>query len=161
MKKILFVLLCCLLICGCSASPAETSAPTENLQIANPWKSYSSLAEAEAASGLAFPIPEVIADSYTAESFRVMNGQLLEVIYRDGEFEVTVRMQAGAEQDISGVYENFQHTETTEQNGAAITRKEATDCLVYLIHMNNHSISIYATSMAADDACREILSYIY
>lgn len=162
MRK-LFPIICIflLLLSACGTNPVnEATEPAGQLQLANPWKGYTSMAEAESASSLDFPIPETIANVYTAQVFRVMNGSLMEVTYKNDESEITVRMQAGADQDISGVYENFQHTETTEQNGAAIIRKEATDCLVYLIHLNNHSISIYATSMAADDACREILSYI-
>ena len=150
-----------LLLSACGVNPAnETTAPAGQVQLANPWKGYASIAEAEAASGLDFPLPDTIADVYTAEVFRVMNESLMEVTYKNGEIKITVRMQAGADLDISGVYENFQHTETTERNGAAITRKEATDCLVYLIHLNDYSFSIYATGLAADDACQEILSHI-
>ena len=162
MRK-LFSIICILLLLlsACSANPVnEATEPAGQLQLANPWKGYPSMADAEAASGLDFPLPETIADIYTAEVFRVMNGSLMEVIYKHDESEITVRMQGGADQDISGVYENFQHTETTEQNGAAITRKQTADCLVYLIHLDSYSFSIYASSLAADDACHEILSYI-
>ena len=160
-KRLLMICMILLLLSGCGANPVnETTGPSGQLQLANPWKSYASMADAEGASGLDFPIPESIADVYAAEVFRVMNGSLMEVTYKDNEIKITVRMQAGAEQDISGVYENFQHTETAEQNGAAITRKQAEDCLVYLVHKDGYSYSIYATFLAAEDACREILSYI-
>jgi hypothetical protein len=155
------MLLCLATMAGCGMNPKEeVTEPAGQLQLGNPWKSYDTLVDAEMACNLTFPVPDNVPSDYTAESYRVMTGTLLEVTYKKGETEITVRMKAGNDEDISGVYENFQHTETTEQNGAAITRKEATDCLVYLIHLNNHSISIYAASMAADDACREILSYI-
>ena len=160
MKKILVMLMCCLLICGCSASPAETSAPTKNLQIANPWKNYSSLQEAEAASRLTFPMPEVIADSYTAESFRVMNGQLLEVTYRDSESEVIIRMQAGEGQDLSGVYGESESVRIFEVNGAAITSMYINGGTVQLISKDGYSYSLYAPNQYWEDSNVDFLQYI-
>ena len=104
MKKAILILLC-LLLAGCASTeqPPETTAETAPiLQLANPWKDFPSLEEAEAACGLDFPLEDVVVDSYKAESYRVMNGQLMEVAYRDNTFEVTVRMQAG-ESRISAV----------------------------------------------------------
>ena len=162
MKKAILILLC-LLLAGCASTeqPPETTAETAPiLQLANPWKDYPSLEEAEAACGLDFPLEDVVADSYKAESYRVMNGSLLEVTYINGDTEITVRMQAGENLDISGVYANFTKTETFDQRGASVTKMLAADCCVYLIHKNSYSFSIYTTSLTSDPACCEILTYI-
>ena len=160
-KLIPFILVCLILLSVCAAeAPKEATEPVGQMQIGNPWKTYTSLADAENASGLILPIPEYIPDGYAARTYQVMNGSLLEVTYKKDESEITVRMQAGNDLDISGVYETFQQIETTEQNGASVTRKQAEDCMVYLIHQDGYSYSIYATDLTADDACREILSYI-
>ena len=162
MKKLIPALLICLIILSACAAEAPKNAtePTEQMQLANPWKSYDSLTDAENASGLVFPIPENIPTGYAVESYRVMNSSLLEVTYLNGDTEITVRMKAGQDPDISGVYENFTETETFDQDGASIILKQAEDCLVYLICSDSHSFSIYATSLTADAACQEILSYI-
>ena len=162
MKKLIpVILICFLVLSACAAeAPKEATEPAGQMQIGNPWKTYTSLADAENASGLTFPIPENIPESYAATTYQVMNSSLLEVTYKNDESEITVRMQSGNNLDISGVYETFQQIETTEQNGASVTRKQAEDCLVYLIHRDGYSYSIYATDLTADDACREILSYI-
>ena len=162
MRKLIPVILICLILLSACAEETQKDA-TESvgqMQLANPWKSYDNLTDAENASGLAFPVPENIPQNYTVTSYSVMNASLLEVTYRNGETEITVRMQAGDNPDISGVYETFQQIETTNQKGASVTRKQAEDCLVYLVCQDSHSFSISATSLTADAACRELLSYI-
>ena len=164
MKKFLTILIICLLLTGCSSGtqPTATSDTTQpNLTIGNPWKDYHSLEEAEAASGLTFPLPEIIADSYTAESFRVMNEELLEVIYLDGEFKVTVRMRAGEDQDISGVYGEFENVRTVEVDGATITGMYVDSGVLQLISKDGYSYSLYAPNHYWGDSNVEFLQYIY
>lgn len=162
MKKFIIPLLICLVILsGCGAKSAEeVTEPAGQLQLGNPWKSYDTLADAETACALAFPIPAGIPEGYTAECYRVLNGSLLEVQYRKDGTEITIRVQPGEEADISGVYENFTQTETFDRNGASVTRKQAENCLVYLVCGNGYSFSIYASDPAADDICIELLSHI-
>jgi hypothetical protein len=150
---------------GCSkeAVPAQTTTPTAEVstQLANPWKDYVSLEEAEAASGLDFPMPETIADSYVAESFRVMNSQLLEVRYRDGDFPVTVRMQTGEGQDLSGVYGEFENPHTFEVNGATIKVMSIDAGVLQLISKDGYSYSLHAPNDYWGDSNIEFLQYIY
>ena len=162
MKKLLPVLLICLMVLSACAAeaPKEATEPVGQMQIGNPWKSYESLTDAETASGLTFPVPETIPAGYVAESYRVMSGSLLEATYRNGETEITVRMKSGSNEDISGVYENFTKTETFHQNDASVICKQADDCLVYLVQKDSYCFSIYANSPTAEDACREILTDI-
>ena len=162
MKKLIMVILVTLaILAGCGTNRAEeVTEPAGQMQLGNPWKSYDTLADAETACGLTFPIPENVPAGYEVVSFRVMNSSLLEVTYQNGEAEITVRMQAGDDADISGVYENFADTETFDQNGAVITRKLAESCHVYLIQKSGYTFSICATGIATDDACQEILSHL-
>ena len=165
MRKKFMLILVCLMMTGCSekAVPAETTAPTTEaiLQIGNPWKDYSSLEEAEAACGLDFPMPEMIADSYVAESFRVMNGQLLEVQYRDDTFKVIVRIQTGEGQDLSGVYGESENEEVFHVDGTEIIVKYIDGGVVQLISKDGYSYSLYAPNHYWGDSSIEFLQYIY
>ena len=159
-KLIIVILVCAAILTGCGATPgAEVTVPSGQMQIGNPWKSYDTLTEAQTASGLVFPLPKEI-DGYKADIYRVMNGSLLEVQYRSGESTLTVRMQSGENEDISGVYEDFTTIETSTQNGATVTKKQAADCLVYQISLNGYSYSVYITGTVSEDLCNEILSHI-
>ena len=162
--KNLLILLCCLLLTACAApaSPAEATETTEqNMMIGNPWKDYASLAEAEAACGLAFPLEETVAGNCIAETFRVLNGELLEVRYRDDAFEVTVRMQAGEGQDLSGVYAEFENTVTFEEKTYTITHKNIENGgLLTLISKDGFSYSFYAPNRYWGDSAADFLAFL-
>ena len=160
-KLIIMIVVCLAILAGCGTKPAEEATePAGQMQIGNPWKSYDTLADAQAASGLVFPLPESIPNGYGAEIFRVMNGKLLEVQYKNGESGITVRIQAGENEDISGVYENFTAIETSDRSGAAVTRKQADDCIVYLIFKDGYSYSVCLPGTVSGDLCNEILANI-
>ena len=163
MKYRIIPLLLCLLLTGCSTKTAAFSAPNAEAftQIANPWKDYASLAEAEAACGLTFPIPETVAGSYVAEVFQVMNGELLEVRYRDGDFSVTVRMQAGEGLDLSGVYGESENEQSYETDGAVIIEKYINGGVLQLISKDGYSYSLYAPNQYWGDSNVEFLQYFY
>ena len=162
-NTILAILLCLSLLTGCSAN-RESVNPTEAtdmpLQIGNPWKSYNSMEEATDASGIAFPLPEIVADSYTSKSYRVMNGQLMEVIYVSGEQKVIVRMLSGEGQDISGVYENVTQTESLEVNGIPVTHNMIGNGCLYLFSKDGFSYSLYVPGGCQENIMQVFLSHI-
>ena len=164
MKKTMLIFMVCLLLAGCGStaqSPETTEETAPVLQMGNPWKDYASLEEAEAACGLDFPLEDVVANSYQAESYRVLNGQLMEVTYRDDRFEVTVRMQAGEGQDISGVYAEFENISTFETETYTITNKIIKDGgMVQLISMDGYSYSFYAPNHYWGDSNADFLAFL-
>lgn len=142
MKKFLLFLILFLLaitLLGCSAQEEEF------VQMGNPWIDYDSLKEAEKAAGFSLGLPENIADIYTAEEFRVMNGELLEVIYYDDIREdITVRKAKGEDRDISGVYLEFDAVTENELNGINVTYLRSGDICLMLFSRDGYSYSIYA-----------------
>lgn len=167
MKNVLFLILFCLLLAGChSESHPEnpTTVPSELVQLANPWKSCGSIDEAETFCGLTFPLPEIVADSYVVESCRVLNEELLEVVYRDKncpQFEVTVRMQAGEGLDLSGVYEEFKDTTTVETGTYTIISKTLqNNGLLQLVSKDGYSYSLYAPNHYRGDSNADFLGFL-
>ena len=164
MKKTMLIFMVCLLLAGCGStaqSPETTGETAPVLQMGNPWKDYASLEEAEAACGLDFPLEDVVADSYHAESYRVLNGELLEVTYRDATLEVTVRMQAGEGQDLSGVYAEFETISTYETENHTLTNKKIKDGgMVQLISKDGYSYSFYAPNHYWGDSNADFLAFL-
>lgn len=164
MKRItIALLLAAALLTGCGDAgkedpiPPKTTAPTT--QIANPWSSFDTLAEAEAAAGFAPGLSETVGD-YRADTFRVMNGQLLEVVYRSGESGVTVRKIAGEGQDISGVYTTYETVTLSDRDGASV--KEMTDGteVLTLVSADDCSWSLFAPNGYEGGAAEAFLSAI-
>ena len=147
-KRIFTVMLCLLCIislCACGKEAEATTPATEAvLQIGNPWVSYETLQEAEAAVGFTVPLEETIEGSYVAKSFRVCNGELLEVVYQDDIFEVTVRMKAGEHEDISGIYDEFDQVDPFELDNATGVVKYKDGAFLKLVIYNGYSYSFYA-----------------
>ena len=150
MKKMIPTILLCLsivvLFAGCSNQ--ETAQPKESqmVAIANPWSNWDSMEEAEAATGFSFGLPEVIAESFTATEFRTMNGELMEVVYFDGDFEVCIRKAKGENQDISGDYNQYESCTEENRDGAAIATyyNSANKAVKQIISYDGYSWSLMA-----------------
>ena len=159
-KSVLLILLCVFLLTGCAASSEPIPETEPQLQLANPWKSYDSLQEAADVCGFDFPIPVTVDEIYTAQSFRVMNGQLLEVVYRTEDEQITVRMASGENQDISGVYMDADNTVVSEHNGATVTAKQIGNGYLHLVSKDGFSYSLYAPAGYRDGDAEIFLSYL-
>lgn len=122
---------------------------SETTGIANPWTDWNSLAEAENAVGFSFGLPETITDSYKAESFRTMNGELIEVTYRDDDYEVFVRKAKSNSvlgEDISGDFNNYEKVNQRNRFGATTTHYyfENGGAMKTLINYEGYSWSLVA-----------------
>ena len=150
MKKWISLFLLCFIIsiffagCGDQAEPQQQAS--QSVMIANPWSDWDSLKEAESAVGFSLGLPEVIAGSFEAVTFRTMNQELLEVIYRDEDFEVRIRKQAGEGQDISGDYNEYETRTEASRNGGTITTYHNSDnnAMRQVISVHGYSWSLVA-----------------
>lgn len=150
LAKIICLLAAVCLLGGCGAKAPDT-------QIANPWKDYESLQQAEDAAGFVFGLAQETQDGSTAEQFRVMNGQLLEVIYRQGDREVTVRKAAGNE-DISGDYNEYSTVTLSEYANGSATIRENKSILVFT---DQYSWSVYCAEGFAENEVQQWIEAIF
>lgn len=112
---VIVALLLCLSLCAC----AGHSAPNPTAQIANPWRDWETLSEAEAAVGFSLGIPTELG-GFRATVFRTLEQELLEVIYEDGDRQVCVRKSPQEQQDISGDYTQYDRREEQQQGDAQL-----------------------------------------
>ena len=166
MKKSTSILLLCCAICavcfGCGNQTAAQPQKSQTTAIANPWSDWDSIDAAETATGFSFGLPEVIADSYHADSIRTLNNELIQVVYRDEDFEVCVRKQPGEGQDISGDYNSYETCTETSLNGAAITNYHNSDnnAVKQLISYNGFSWSLVAPNGFWGDSNQDFANHI-
>ena len=164
MKKLVLILLLCMMLstlfAGCGKQPVVQEPASQNVMIANPWSDWESIEEAEQAVGFSFGLPALLADTYEAAVFRTMNNELLEVVYRDGDFEVCVRKQAGEGQDISGDYTQYETSSETQSDGAAVTLYCNSDgaAVKQLISCKGYSWSLVASNELSEAFASAILA---
>ena len=124
MKKLLALMLCG--VCALSLAACgeqRQSAPMTGVQLANPFVGYDTLDEAAAAAGFGLSAPEQI-DGYDAPAVQLMNGEMLQLIFRSGDDRLIIRKTAGTD-DISGAYNSYPDTKTAKINGSSVTLKGA------------------------------------
>ena len=166
MKKIIAIILLGLMIpaifVGCAGHKVEQEAHSQTTAIGNPWSDWETLKEAEDTVGFSFGLPEIIADSYEAVAFRTLNGELIEVIYHDGDLEVRVRKQKGEGQDISGDYTDYETvTEGQFGDGLITTYHNSGDHAVkQTISAHGYSLSLTAPNGYWGDSNADFLNAI-
>ena len=154
MKKIVYMILLCLIIStiyvGCRKQKMNQEQASQITTIGNQWSDWNTIEEAESVIGFSFGIPEVIADSYDVVSIRTLSDKLIEVVYRDDEYEVCVRKQKGEGQDISGDYNEYETCTVENYNGSAI---------INYYNSNNNAVKQiisykgYSWSLVAPNGC--------
>lgn len=122
----------CFSLAACGS--ANTSASTDSKQsestgeageqIANPFKAYDSLEEAEKAAGFKISVPEAPSD-YSTVTYNVFEDEkMLEVVYTnaDDKEAYRIRKMAGSD-DISGDFTDYSENNSVDVNGNTVTMK--------------------------------------
>lgn len=167
MKKLILMVLLCLafplLLIGCGKENTAAEETAQTAQIGNPWKEWSTLKEAENAVAFSFGLPEVIAQRYTVSEVRTMLDELLEVRYRDGEYEVCVRKQKGEGQDLSGDYNQYDFVSERLEHGASVTTYHNSDnpAVKQIVSYQGYSWSVVAPNGYGEEADGIFLEYIW
>lgn len=160
------ILLFCIIsaiFAGCGNQTVEQEHISQTTAIGNPWSDWNSIEEAEFFVGFSFGLPEVIAESYHAVSVRTLNKELIQVVYRDGDYEVCVRKQLGEGQDISGDYNQYEFCTQTNHNGGTITNyhNSTNNAVKQLISYQGFSWSLVAPNGCWGDSNWDFLSKIW
>lgn len=137
------------------AGPSSASSSSESsTSIANPIEDFDNLPDAAARAGIDMVAPET-AKGLAATAYECIPGEFVQVIYGDAEAGTAVSVRKGAdEQDVSGVYETYDSTDTVVVNGTTITCQGNGGSISLATWVaNGHSFSIYdaGDGMTFDD----------
>jgi uncharacterized membrane protein len=130
LKKLIPITLCAVMalaFTGCSNdSTAKDSAPKQttgdNKQIPNPYVDCDTFADAGKIAGFTVIVPESIPTGYKQDSIRVVNNELVEITYVNGEKKLSFRQGKGSE-DISGNYNEYKENNTKSVGSLQVTTK--------------------------------------
>lgn len=141
----------------------EEIAPAQIAQIGNPWTTWSSIEEAENVVNFEFGLPEVVAERYVAEEIQTMNNEFIEVVYRDGEYEVCVRKQKGEGQDISGDYNEYEIYNEQETDGVVIKtyRNFDNNAIKQIVSYNGYSWVLVVPNGYWGESTWDFLNFVF
>ena len=123
----------------------------------NPYTDHGTLKEAEEDAGFKIQIPDEIR-GVKAVAFRNLGTEMLEVIYYDGDAEVTRVRKGTGEDDISGDYNVYEIEEAADVTGTQVTLKGSADG--YVLAVWNEGGYAYAVSVTKKITKDEILRIV-
>ena len=115
MKKLLTLTMVMMLLMSLAACGEKEPEPTEAapmIGMPNPYLTCETAEEMQEKAGLEVSLPHSLPQWVTETVYRTIPDELIEVIYRNEENEIRVRIAEGSE-DISGVYDS-DHTAQEE-----------------------------------------------
>lgn len=178
MKKILALLLClvmafALVACG-QANEGENNNENENeggnpntenegeggnAEIPNPFTDCASFEEAIELAGFEMTAPEII-DGYNAPIYRAIPGQMIEIVFKNGDDEICIRKAAGTE-DPSGDYTVYSEIDTLPIGGFDVEIRGEGGLVNTAVWNNREHIFSITASIGGNGLPREkIVSYI-
>lgn len=146
-----------------AAAAPETAATSGNapgaVSLANPFTDCAAMADAEAAAGFTFTVPESLFTEYTDLTYRAIKDTMIEVIYRDNDGvkgpgvtpeEIRIRKAAGSG-DISGDYTEYSYIEHVPVWDLTLTLKGSQQDMANVAVWEKNGYSYSITSSKAID----------
>lgn len=145
---------------GTSKQGASTGNELGNAEIPNPIVEYSSIAEARNAVGFEFETPSKLPEGYNQNSISVINNQIAQINYANGENTITYRTAKGSD-DISGDYNTYTTEQVIKVDSLSVTVKGEND-LINLAYWtsNNLCYSIDSSSGITTGQLSEMIKSI-
>lgn len=160
MKKTLSFVLSILMLwglVGCQ-KPAQDhdTTPGTQVQIPNPLVTCDTPEEAAKIAGFSMNAPESI-DGYKERHIQVISGQIISIIYQNGDHTITIRKAAGTD-DISGDFNSYESTEQININGINATLKYNADQIFLATWTTNgYTYSISIDSGMTQNSVRDLI----
>ena len=161
MKKLTLIILfmLALLLSGCEDRREELKALVADKL--DPWVQFETLPEAEAAAGLELGMKGKIG-AFTLSSFRAIEGRLLEVVYKNGSIEVTVRKAEGEDRDLSFYFGDYLLKESFQRDGGKLKYKYLSgDGVIITASYEGYSYCLTAYSGFPGNSCKNFLDEVF
>lgn len=130
-----------------------------NVQISNPFIDCKTLEEAANLTGFTLNAPKVI-NEYELDNISVMDYNMIEVIYRNGESRLSIRKAFGSE-DISGDWNEYEEIKTIEVKDVQVTTRGANGSVGSAIWTDEKfTYSIFANSAINSEEVTSIVQMI-
>lgn len=123
-------------------------------QIPNPFTEYSTVADAQKALSFTAPVPQTLPDGYTLDNVSLMGNDFLQIMYKNGEKELTYRV-AKSKDDISGDYNTYSGSQSEKAGNYTVTLKSNGSTANAVWTDGDYSFAVFSSN--ADTAAIKIL----
>jgi len=130
-----------------------------NVQIPNPFTDCTTLEEASRLTGFTLNVSETI-NEYELDHISVMNDEMIQVIYKNGENRLSIRKALGKD-DISGDYNIYEEIKTMTIEDLKVTTRGANEKVGSAIWTDEKfTYSIFADSAISSEEVTNIIQMI-
>lgn len=152
------------ILCGKGSVAVKDSSVVINkdvdngTQIPNPWTEYKIVDEAKKAVNFEAPVPTKVTDGYKLDYISTLDGELLQIVYRNADDKQISYRAAKGSGDISGDYNVYDTSEELQVGGNTVTVKGIGG--KYYLAIWEDGESAYSLGMSAGADKAEILKII-
>lgn len=129
-------------------------------QIPNPWTEYKSVDKAKKAVNFEAPVPTKVTDGYKLDYISTLDGELLQLVYRNAEDkQISYRTAKGSE-DISGDYNVYKDTKTVKAGEVSVTLRKGGKTSSAIWTNGGMTFALYADGGLSDAEITEVIKNI-
>lgn len=129
-------------------------------QIPNPWTEYKSVDEAKKAVNFDAPIPTKVTDGYKLDYISTLDGELLQIVYKNAEDkQISYRTAKGSE-DISGDYNVYKDTKTVKAGEVSVTLRKGDKTSSAIWTNGGMTFAVYADGGLSDAEITDVIKNI-
>lgn len=154
------------ILCGKGSVAVKDSSVVINkdadngTQIPNPWTEYKSVDEAKKAVNFEAPVPTKVTDGYKLDYISTLDGELLQLVYRNAEDkQISYRTAKGSE-DISGDYNVYKDTKTVKAGEVSVTLRKGDKTSSAIWTNGGMTFALYADGGLSDAEITEVIKNI-
>lgn len=154
------------ILCGKGSVAVKDSSVVINkdadngTQIPNPWTEYKSVDEAKKAVNFEAPVPTKVTDGYKLDYISTLDGELLQLVYRNAEDkQISYRTAKGSE-DISGDYNVYKDTKTVKAGDVSVTLRKGDKTSSAIWTNGGMTFALYADGGLSDAEITEVIKNI-
>lgn len=139
-----------------NAITSETAEYSEDAAVGNPYLEVNSLSEAEDMVGFKYNVPDLDYE----KTYIVVDSYILQVNYLENDETIFTLRKAYGDEDISGVYLEYEGTELLTVNNIEVMAYGAPDGTLIRFRKDGYFYSIYSQDKNNENKAIEIATYI-
>ncbi len=154
------------ILCGKGSVAVKDSSVVINkdvdngTQIPNPWTEYKSVDEAKKAVNFEAPVPTKVTDGYKLDYISTLDGELLQIVYRNADDKQISYRAAKGSGDISGDYNVYKDTKTVKADDVSVTLRKGDKTSSAIWTNGGMTFALYADGGLSDAEITEVIKNI-